>query len=567
MHSKLNEFSGYFDYFKQPVKLMFNKQEKVSTTIGFIFSVIIFSVSIALAISMGADIYNRTNPNVAYTTTTLEEVPIFNMTQGNLRFIALMQDPNGIPFHDPRYFTLNILLYQNIRFSNSTVSTTKTPFKQVNCSIHYEYFNITNSTKDYDSNRLGEGYCFDPTSLSIGGSYLENYFANINYQVFKCVNSTANNNTCKPLNEINTKLYNSKFQMYYFDAYVDTNNYSNPIISYFNNYFIKIDSGMYKYSNLYLKKTTVDTDDGLIFESKNKDIHLTTDYFREQFFILQNQQLISFYMNISNNFLNVKRNYSKLQNLAATVGGIFSIMTIFAELISSFFVRHKIYAMLFNALFFMDENDQRNATKINHFRIDKVQNIRSSPHIKLQNSSINVINTKNINSQLRLIEGVEKVKEKDLPKNKKLALFNLVTNYKSRNSINPLKQQKQIKNYELGLVKILQINIFYCFKSNEKHKKLFDEAYRKLTKYLDFLDFARVIQELQKLKKIIFDKSQQELFSYLNKPIIHAEKEKRTVDVDYFRKCYQDIISKQSMSKKDLRLIEQLDENIKALLN
>lgn len=622
-----DSFINYFDYFQQPIKIMFNRTEKVSTYIGCFFSLITFGVSLALAISMGADIYNRINPTVAYTTTTQDDVPIFNVTNANLRYIVVILDSYGIPFRDPRYFTLNILFYQNIRYPNSTVSTTRTPFNQVNCSIHYDYFNSTNHTNEYATNLLSEGFCFDPSNTSIGGSYLNEYFSNINYQVFKCVNSTANNNSCKPLSEINAKIYNSKFQIYYFDSYVDTNNYETPIITYFNDYFIKMDPGMYKYSNLYLKKTTVESDAGLIFQSKQYYNDLMTDYFREQYLILQNNQIINFYMNISNNFLEVKRNYSKLQNLAATVGGIFSVLTVFAELISSFFVKYKIYEMLFNTLFYINENEERrksiSVSKTNNKSIAKHQlnnliinnnDNHNIPVNKSQSSSaVSILmNTpKSIASPIKSNNYLMKIEEINsnnnnsnnnnndyLNKRKKSALMNILTDYKRKSTIaipeedNNMNKNnnninaninaniiKKINNnnnrkYKLGIIKILKIKMSYCCNNtnNNKHRALFNEAYRKLTKYLDFLDFVKVIQDLQNLKKIIFNKSQQELFKYVNKPIIEHQQHKykqskQLIDVEYFMKCYSEVlVNKENESKKDKRLIEQLDKNIKALI-
>ena len=79
--------------------------------------------------------------------------------------------------------------------------------------------------------------------------------------------------------------------------------------------------------------------------------------FREQYYLNADERVLNFFVNISTNSVLVVRKYTRLQTLAATVGGLFNIMVVFGSLISSYFEKHKLYEEMINSLFIMEEQE------------------------------------------------------------------------------------------------------------------------------------------------------------------------------------------------------------------
>ena len=73
------------------------------------------------------------------------------------------------------------------------------------------------------------------------------------------------------------------------------------------------------------------------------------------------------------------------------------------------------------------------------------------------------------------------------------------------------------------------------------------------------------------MKKVIFDKNQQELFTYVKKPNLGVDYIRRRSlskvhEKDLLLKCFKSIKEKEAKEKIDERLIENLDEKIKFIL-
>lgn len=604
MVSKFIKLLHKLDYFDIPIQLKFNNEDTVSTIIGSILSLCIYILSLALTISYGSSIYNRTTPTVTQINSYNVTAPIINMKDMDLTLIATMVDANGVIFNDPSYFSLSLTQYLLNRYENGTYTVASLDLKITNCTRFINIFEKHNLLNDFLSNNLSEGICFDflETGLQIGGTYTSNYLSSINYKVQTCVNSTNSKVVCKPKDEIQQKLLQATFSIYYIDHYIDSDNYLSPFVSYLGQYFIKTDTNLYKYSNIYFQYSTVLTNNGLIFDGNIVDSSLILQDYKEQYYISTSSRFLNIYVNISNNILNVSRVYTKLSDLAATVGGIFSFLTFFGAIITNFFAKYQIYEDLINSLFFINSNhltkrlskslfenklnfkdakynginnckddlilkNKASSKKSNIFQdINNSNNDKSSKRFSFDKVSIN--NFMNINTnRLKSNKGS---KTNNLIKDK----FNSVESFKYF-----YKRKTREKNelYDLGKNNIIYklnyfdvLGIFFCSKSNKYKKKLkiFETASKKLSKYLDFLDIVRTLQEFRKLKKIIFNEEQRELFLYTKRPIVGIQ-ERNSVKSEFVHnlgECYQRLKLKENKSEVDERILSRLDSNLKMIL-
>ncbi len=61
----------FFDYFGQPVQIIFNQQRIFRTVLGGFFSLIIYRVSLSLVLSSAANLLNKVEPKTIMTNKVL----------------------------------------------------------------------------------------------------------------------------------------------------------------------------------------------------------------------------------------------------------------------------------------------------------------------------------------------------------------------------------------------------------------------------------------------------------------------------------------------------------------
>ncbi len=86
---RLSQQINKFDYFNIPLQLHFNKQEKFTIWTGLLFSVLINGILIALLVTSGIEIVNKTSPIVNISKMVVAETPNVTMNTKNL-FLRLI---------------------------------------------------------------------------------------------------------------------------------------------------------------------------------------------------------------------------------------------------------------------------------------------------------------------------------------------------------------------------------------------------------------------------------------------------------------------------------------------
>ena len=132
--------------------------------------------------------------------------------------------------------------------------------------------------------------------------------------------------------------------------------------------------------------------------------------------------------------------------------------------------------------------------------------------------------------------------------------------------------------FSLGFSSVLSIFCLRCFSSKNKKSYLYYKiATTKLTHYLDYLKIIKTLQEFRKLKKVLLSKSQRILFSASTIPTIDEKKinsyKEKKYDYDGEVKEYCEIyksyisLKKDSFSKKNKKLVENLDNDLKIIFD
>lgn len=598
MQNMITDSFAAIDYFHLPLQMIFNRKEYISTFLSKSISIVIYAVSIALAINMGSSIYSRLNPTVTQIDKQLSLPPNITLANSSLIFIAQFQDDSNQAFDDPTYFNIEIIHFLLRRNETGSTVVTKYPIPKTNCSIYYDHYDKLNMSSIFIGNNFNIGYCFDNNydNMTIGGAFTSNYFSEINYKLKPCVNSTLNKNFCKTPAQIAKKINGGTFAVNYINYFVDTDNFDNPFLPYLTNYNIKIDVNLKRSTNVLFKTAKVNSDVGLIFSSFDNETNYIFDTVQEQYTFYTGSEYLSIYLASSSNLWNVSRIYMKIQTLAATVGGIFNIMVVIGNIVASFFNKYKIYENLINSLFYIEsETDDPIKIRSSIKRISLAHEIKKDQMFDFSsnksmldvsvkqnnfigNSVRQVLDSKdrsksNIDTAIFKVLNDQKIgtTQKNLSRSSTKSPIKKIRRYTEHNvPLSELKQKKLEVQYKLGVKEVLSMKILSCCNSKEKRANLiFMHAYDELMKYFDYLEVAQILLEFRQMKKIIFDHDQEELFSYCKKPEIdgsktHIHNKFDDGKLNSIFNIYKKVFDAQKDDRISKRLLVNLDDDVKA---
>lgn len=358
------------DFFYTPVKVKFKNQALFNSALGGILTILITVISIVLFISTGNSLFYREKPEINNYDIYRKQGELKALNDSTLVFAFFLQDNNNKPLEIDSYF--NITLNQFYRHKNlSSINNSDSAYinKRINlgysrCSENrdtqmskFNYY--VNFTEDLNINYFDYWLCLSDKAENavIGGEYNSDFFSNIYLEISTCANNTQNLNNgiiCKSDHEINTILKNSKLKAFYIQNSSNGNNYKDPFISYFSNYYVVLDSVFSVETNLYFNQLVVTTDDGIIFESINNKTRWFLDNFREQrVFINDNgsRRLLRLYINSGFSTSIVKRYYMKIQELLAFVGGFAKAIIAISIIICEFFNQYLFDESMINTFF------------------------------------------------------------------------------------------------------------------------------------------------------------------------------------------------------------------------
>ncbi|EAR91780.2 small GTP-binding domain protein (macronuclear) [Tetrahymena thermophila SB210] len=144
----------------------------------------------------------------------------------------------------------------------------------------------------------------------------------------------------------------------------------------------------------------------------------------------------------------------------------------------------------------------------------------------------------------------------------------------------------QMSSMQLSVWQYFKSTIFSCFsKLHKEQKNIINYSREKLYYNIDIFNIIHKLNELEKLKRLIFDQDQLKLFDYLPKPTIQTDicftqnDKKEDIEIDLLyqdnrselqKACesfqaYQNIAHKNDQSTLDQKLINQLDPALKEM--
>lgn len=411
-----------FDIYAKRVGFFFENKEKLGTRLGFCLTILYVSISFGLFIFYTTLTIKRTEIKVHDSTMYLKDSSDLNINPELFYFAFGVENPlTNTRFIDETIYTVKVKLYERVK-DGSSLKTIEEKILDVERCKQEKFGEIYQ--KLLVAGELNNSYCINDINLTLSSDYQQSKLSYLNIEVYSCVNTSNNNNHCRPREEIDSYLSGTFISFLAKDIGLDPSNYTYPIIPMVQNLRTTIDKNFFRDYVLYFGLTEIQTDKGLFYESIHKERYMN--------FIKSTQ---SFYNRNEQNYYNgdsmcdvqfkfgddihvQKRAFMKMTEVFAITGGymqllstIFTFTTLLSnklgyeiKLVNSLFdfypkkrqisLKHELKGKLID---FDNNNINKNMSEI-----DVMKDIKKNDIFKSNNMHINKNNKSDKNIKITL---------------------------------------------------------------------------------------------------------------------------------------------------------------------
>lgn len=333
-----NFFTKYFkkfDFISQEFNFEYDDSKIYRTIQGAAFSLITFFTAFIITITFGQEIYLRKNPNV----NSSEELSLDSSIKlQSFPLIFGLSDNSGLAINN-LYDYFDILIdrihitddYKIERYYNySLIECSKANFTAYQ-DLLQKYNNINNQIN----------YCINASDSTLFMNEIGTANSSFIRVIFSFCNINDVNRNCKADKYFFQRL--PVVSLSYVNFYIDSLNYQDPIYQYLSLTLFSLTKGIQKINYYYFVNNAYYSDNGWMLEDyKNtyypglqrldKDINYVSGTPLENY-------CLSFHFRSSNFRNRINRNYMKVQELFAKVGGIANAVLIIIRVITYHYLR------------------------------------------------------------------------------------------------------------------------------------------------------------------------------------------------------------------------------------
>ena len=555
------------------ISFRIEQEREYKSLIGGVFTILYIIIAIIYIIYMAIPFIKRKDINFTFSNKIVSFGPFVNLTKSNFNFAfgpLLINENENSAIPKTINYTVSLIEWigedeiyeQNMEFKLCEVSDFPYQLKD-----------------EFINNQLEDLYC--PILKSIKNYSLDGLYTDYYYK-FIIISMKLSDYAKDNINEVYEflKLNPIIMSIFFKDIGIDYENKNNPLPSYMNYIYKDIDIEFIRKSLVFLSTVEFKDDQSFFFKNEKKNYDCVLDKVEDSFRInkynnneeieLIDDEILTFELRASQKIATLKRRYQKLPEFAASLSGLLSFLFVCNIVIANLIERKVIDQILIHKMLkfkgnnfyniqyliskfnFQDYNDYKSPNerlKINQINNIDSQNINEQKNsiekYKIQNinyqktsnnSFVNVSKNNNINSKrnkmlnptFQYFKYKKKINEKDsinLNENdfnsgrKMIKSKSLKGNYST--PINKNSSKNQLIKLTIGEI-IVNIFCFYCH-SNSKKYKLLKKAEKVIYYYMDIITYISTVQELQLLKKLIFDTNSLIIFDFVCKPIMKVK--------------------------------------------
>jgi len=337
-----------FDIISEEIKMfsIFETKGRYKTLFGGLLSFLTFSLCISASIYFFMQIVYKTNPITYQASQYVDIAPRITFDSANLYFILYFWSA-----------ATNVINSSFITFqaTQATIKSSET-INEYNfgvCDIEEDLAGVYDLLQDFGSDVIQNSFCIK--NMVLNGTLIpkndSRFIApytdfgmeskakdpiNLSINGMQCINSTENNNSCLPSDEIDNILSNAEYRLMFLDNYFNPLDYNKPIVRFAERIVGSVGVGLTSYNYINYDNVKIQTNDGLIFDN----IYSMDSYmFEDNVEIIQNQAIgdntiFSLILEGENTAQIIERRYVRLQEVLASMGGVFKCLFLFAQIIN-----------------------------------------------------------------------------------------------------------------------------------------------------------------------------------------------------------------------------------------
>jgi len=358
----------------------FKNEEYFKTQIGGIFTIIYFFIIILIVLYFGSDFIYRENPTLIQQDIFPIKYPNYSIDNTYFTFSIRIEDNDGKVIDKPNLIYLEFIYYHyEIRngvwqlieeipmnyslckesaFSNSIGDFDQNVKNDDSIEKNSNISSYSNNTQNFNNNlinnkissknklNLNSSFCMDFNNLEFGAFWDETYVKFIRSYAKQCMPGHINpsGQICGTQHEFEELKKNRIFLSQYFpNNFYDSDNYEFPLDITYNTHFFMLDEKILKKFSYFFKLVKSTTDYGWLFKHEKKynefsiDLILNDFISKESLPINQQSNLGEVYIFFNRKKQEFSRNFQKIYNLAANIGGVISLCYIVFEYIVNWF--------------------------------------------------------------------------------------------------------------------------------------------------------------------------------------------------------------------------------------
>jgi hypothetical protein len=276
----------------------------------------------------------------------LVDQPRFNFTTDNFKLILGVSSGETYEQLDETIVKIEAFQSEAAKNKEGWLEYKTTPLKLEICdfskftSFHSEIFK---GTPTYNMLCLADNF-------NIQGSYFSPIYNSLKIKISECTNSTESQK-CKSKAEIDKQLKFGYFSFAHTDINIDPTNYTTPNQIYNGNAFLAISNREYREALHIQKLVRINTDKAWLFEDITTENYIQTETASNIVLQRPSVNFLNYFFRFNIKVDTYNRSYTKVQNVAANVGGIIKIFVIICQSLVKIYGKTKYLEYVINKLF------------------------------------------------------------------------------------------------------------------------------------------------------------------------------------------------------------------------
>ena len=444
----------YFDIYSKRITFFFNNKEKISSYFGLVLTITYIFVSVILFIFYLIATIKRIEIKVYDSTEYAENTPSLEVNSNIMYFAFGVEDhKTSSRFIDETIYYPKVLYISRDKINGKFLTT-------INRELPYERCKEENFGDNYKKffyeGELNTSYCLKNFNLTLAGGYKYDKFSYIRLKIFPCVNTTENNNHCKPKEIINQYLSSTYISLIIKDIGLNPTNFTSPILPTIQNLFTTIDKKFFREFILYFGVTEIQTDKGFFNEmlDTQKFLRYRSDQqtitLRDESELEKGNEIGIIQIRLDDNITVQKRTYMKLPEVFSKIGGYMQIISTIFSIISIVINKIGPEIKILNGIFNFNIKKNKIMMKINSLKdFNLIEFSKNSTLFSSKKENSKKINNIKIFKKLNT-----KSKKEDLiiDKNDSMLPITIINNKYDESSQNKKNNKYPDENLKISLI-------------------------------------------------------------------------------------------------------------------